>query len=165
MKKLFSIFIMLGIMMISTTCFASLYEDLKNDPNYIYYGGGGTGISFFMDKSSLIVNKYEPPIYIIAFIRMDYSTGFPKGGVPESVHPKVIWYKYNYNLRRMYWSKSNIDGTFSWEYIDTKNANIDSALNSIIAGGEIAFYLAYNINFYKDGPLSWYAKSYFETLK
>lgn len=164
MKKLFSMFIMLGIMMFSTTCFASLFEDLKNDPNYIYYGGGGTGLSFFMDKSSLIVNKYEPPIYIIAFIRMDYSTGFPKGGVPESVHPKVIWYKYNYNLRRMYWCKSNIDGDFSWEYIDPKNANIDSALNSIITGGEIAFYLAYNMSFYNK-PVTFLTKKYINIHK
>ena len=65
----------------------------------------------------------------------------------------------------MYLGRQNVDGILSWEYIDTKNANKNSALNSIIAGGEIAFYLAYNINFYKDGPLSWYAKSYFETLK
>lgn len=164
MKKLFSMFIMLRIMMFSTTCFASLYEDLKNNPNYIYYGGGGTGISFFMDKSSLIVNKYEPPIYIIAFISMNYSAGFTKSGVPETVHPKVVWYKYNYNLRRMYLGKPNIDGTFSWEYIDTKNTNIDSALNSIIAGGEIAFYIAYNMSFYNK-PVTFLAKKYINIHK
>lgn len=165
MKKVVSVFILAGIMMFSTPCSASLFDDLRNNPNYIYYGGAGTGISFFLDKTSINVNKYEPPVYIIAFINMSYSAGFPKGGTPESVSPKTVWYKYNYDSRKMYLGRQNVDGILSWEYIDTKNANKNSALNSIIAGGEIAFYLAYNINFYKDGPLSWYAKSYFETLK
>lgn len=50
MKKIFSVFILAGIMMFSTTCFASMFDDLKNNSNYIYYGGAGTGISFFWIK-------------------------------------------------------------------------------------------------------------------
>lgn len=159
MKKLFSIFIMLGIMMISTTCFASLYEDLKNDPNYIYYGGAGTGISFFLDKTSINVNKYEPPIYIIAFINMSYSAGFPKGGTPESVSPKTVWYKYNYDSRKMYLGRQNVDGILSWEYIDPQEVNLNSTLNSVVTGGELAFYLAYNMSFY-DKPVTFLTKKY-----
>ena len=159
MKKLFSIFIMLGIMMISTTCFASLYEDLKNDPNYIYYGGAGTGISFFLDKTSINVNKYEPPVYIIAFINMSYSAGFPKGGTPESVSPKTVWYKYNYDSRKMYLGRQNVDGILSWEYIDPQEVNLNSTLNSVVTGGELAFYLAYNMSFY-DKPVTFLTKKY-----
>lgn len=159
MKKLFSIFIVLGILMFSTTCFASLYEDLKNDPNYIYYGGAGTGISFFLDKTSINVNKYEPPIYIIAFINMSYSAGFPKGGTPESVSPKTVWYKYNYDSRKMYLGRQNVDGILSWEYIDPQEVNLNSTLNSVVTGGELAFYLAYNMSFY-DKPVTFLTKKY-----
>ena len=40
MKKVFSVFILIGVMMFSTTCFASnsstiLIDNLKNDPNYM----------------------------------------------------------------------------------------------------------------------------------
>lgn len=49
-EKIFSVFILAGIMMFSTTCFASMFDDLKNNSNYIYYGGAGTGISFFWIK-------------------------------------------------------------------------------------------------------------------
>ena len=164
MKKRLSIVIVIGMMMFSTTCFASMYDDLKNNPNYIYYGGGGTGISFFMDKSSLVVNKYEPPIYIIAFISIDYSTGFPKGGVPESVRSKTMWYKYDYDLRKMYLGKPNADGTFSGEYINPKDVNINSAINAMVTGGEIAFYLAYNMSFY-DEPVTFLTKKYINSHK
>ena len=159
MKKVVSVFILAGIMMFSTPCSASLFDDLRNNPNYIYYGGAGTGISFFLDKTSINVNKYEPPVYIIAFINMSYSAGFPKGGTPESVSPKTVWYKYNYDSRKMYLGRQNIDGTFSWEYIDPQEVNSNSALNSIVTGGELAFYLAYNMSFYNN-PVTFLTKKY-----
>lgn len=159
MKKIFSVFILAGIMMFSTTCFASMFDDLKNNSNYIYYGGAGTGISFFLDKTSINVNKYEPPVYIIAFINMSYSAGFPKGGTPESVSPKTVWYKYNYDSRKMYLGRQNVDGILSWEYIDPQEVNLNSTLNSVVTGGELAFYLAYNMSFY-DKPVTFLTKKY-----
>lgn len=164
MKKRLSVFIVVGIMVFSTTCFASLAEELDNNPNYIYYGGAGTGTAFFMDKSSLVVNKYEPPIYIIAFISIDYSTGLLKGRVSESVRSKTMWFKYDYDLRRMYSGRPNTDGTFSWEYINPKDVNINSAINAMVTGGEIAFYLAYNMSFY-DEPVTFLTKKYINSHK
>ena len=164
MKKTFSVFILAGIMLFSTTCFASIADDLENNPNYIYYGGAGTGISFFMDKTSIKVNKYEPPIYIIAFINMTYSAGFPNGGRPESVIPKTEWYKYNFDSRKMYFGKQHVDGTFSWEFINPQEANTNSAINSMVTGGELAFYLAYNMSFY-DKPVTFLTKKYINSHK
>ena len=164
MKKICSVFILAGIMMFSTTCFASIADDLENNPNYIYYGGAGTGISFFLDKTSINVNKYEPPVYIIAFINMSYSAGFPKGGRPESVTPITVWYKYNYDSRKMYLGRQQVDGTFSWEYINPQEVNTNSAINSMVTGGELAFYLAYNRSFY-DEPISFLAKQYINSHK
>lgn len=157
-KRLSIIVIVIGMMMFSTTCFASMYDDLKNNPNYIYYGGGGTGISFFMDKSSLVVNKYEPPTYVIAFIKITYSAGFPAGGYPEKITSGITRYMYDYNSRKMYLERHN-NGKAYWDYLNPLELKGNSGGEALLSGGEIAFYLAYNMSFY-DEPISFVAKQY-----
>ncbi len=150
------------IFIFMSTASANLYDDLKNDPKYIYIGGAGTGISTFMDKTSINVHKYAPPIYIIAFKAIDYSSGFAAQGVPESVKPRNYRYYYDYSTRRMYEEYYNIENqAYYWRYIDAQSEfyNQHSAANLILTGGEIAFYLAYNMSFY-DEPKTYLTKEY-----
>lgn len=163
MKKRLSIFIVVGIMMFSTTCFASLAEELDNNPNYIHYGGVSIGVAFYMDKTSINVHKYEPPIYIIAFTNLTYKSGAPHEGFPENVTYSTKRYKYNYDTRQMYCETKKANGEIYWEYIDPNKATkgYDYAL---LSGGEIAFYLAYNMSFY-DEPISFVVKKYINSHK
>ncbi|MBE5060755.1 hypothetical protein INF25_08160 [Megamonas funiformis] len=59
----------------------------------------------------------------------------------------------------MYLGRQNVDGILSWEYIDPQEVNLNSTLNSVVTGGELAFYLAYNMSFY-DKPVTFLTKKY-----
>lgn len=163
MKKAFSIFILIGMMMFSIPCSASMFDDLRNNPNYIYYGGVSIGVSFFMDKTSINVHQYKPPIYIIAFTNLTCKSGAPHEGFPENVTYGTKRYKYNYDTRQMYYEEKKATGETSWEYIDPHKATKGYEYAQL-SGGEIAFYLAYNMSFY-DEPISFLAKQYINNHK
>lgn len=178
MKKLVNVFIILSICMMSSICLAG-YQDIyfNGDSNYIQVGGSGTNNTNYIDRSSLNVHKYAPPYYIIAVNNIPYVQGVP------GMEDHFLWkrmttyrYMYDYNTHKMYVELFDKNKQPYWQYLDANFYNkkryksvklftTPSATDVYFARGEIAFALAYNMSFYKDGPLSWYAKKYFETLK
>ena len=70
MKKLLGVFILIMVMTIPAISSASLFNDLRNDPNYIYLGHIGTGTGLFLDKTSINVHEYNPPYYTIACVNL-----------------------------------------------------------------------------------------------
>lgn len=177
MRRFINVFIILGIWMISSVCFAG-YQDVyfNGDKNYIQVGGSGTNNTNYIDRSSLNVHKYEPPYYIIAINNIPYAQGVP-GRQDHFVWKGMSTYRYmyDYNTRKMYVELFDKNKQPYWQYLDTnfydrkryssaKLFTTPSAMDAYFARGEIAFALAYNMSFY-DKPLSGYAKKYFETLK
>lgn len=178
MKKLVNIFIILSISMISSVCLAG-YQDIyfNGDSNYIQVGGSGTNNTNYIDRSSLNVHKYAPPYYIIAINNIPYVQGVP--GMKDHFlwkRMKTYRYMYDYNAHKMYVELFDKNKQPYWQYLDVnfydkkrynsvKLFTTPSATDVYFARGEIAFTLAYNMSFYEDGPLSWYAQKYFETLK
>lgn len=178
MRRFINVFIILGIWMISSVCFAG-YQDVyfNGDKNYIQVGGSGTNNTNYIDRSSLNVHKYAPPYYIIAINNIPYVQGVP------GMEDHFLWkrmttyrYMYDYNTHKMYVELFDKNKQPYWQYLDANFYNkkryksvklftTPSATDVYFARGEIAFALAYNMSFYKNGPLSWYAKNYFETLK
>ena len=126
------------------------YPDyLNGDRNYILCDGH-MGTAWYVVASSLNVEKYEPPQYIIsvdiASARSaidDERDFYENSGAGKIMDVKRYRFFYNWNLRRMYYdSKGNND----WRYLDPKG---DWAHTGIVKpAGQVAFLLAYDLEFY-----------------
>ena len=140
MKKLVISFMAVFMMMMSTT-FASPYPDhLNGDPNYILCDGH-MGVAWYVDRSSLNVQKYAPPQYIIA-VNVVTVPDADKGSTAIS-QVKTYRFFYNSDLVRMYLDRNLND---DWSYIDPNGSWAQTGI--IMPTGEIAFALAYNYKFY-----------------
>lgn len=124
-------------------------------PYPIYLGGnhnfilcdGHMGSAWYVDKSSLTVQKYEPPQYIIAVnvVRVDQADE----GNTAIADVKTCRFFYNYDLRKMYFDR---DGNSNWYYLKPQGSWAENGIR--MPAGEIAFALAYNLKFY--GGRTWY---------
>ena len=164
------------LMMIAANCSAfvlgeldmNILEDMKKNPsNYIFFGGVGTGVSVYIDRRSLDVQQYSPPNYIISFKKIFYSVqpDLEKklGNYKITTSYAIDRYKYNFNERKMYVEYLYRNGKLDthWEYIEPTKSGT-SGQRSIVSGGEIIFYLAYNMSFYNE-PISELLKEYLKT--
>ncbi|TCS81414.1 hypothetical protein [Pectinatus cerevisiiphilus] len=140
MKKVMFVLLGLCIISLSQIAFANPYPKyLNGDTNFVMcLGHNGTG--WYVDKSSLEVEKYAPPQYIIAVnvVRVD---NVDKGNIDIS-DIQTLRFFYNYNLRRMYVDQ---DGNSDWSYI---NPDKGIGATAVDEAGEMAFELAYKIKFY-----------------
>ena len=157
MKKRLNIFIVIGIMMFSTTCFASLFKDLNNNPNYFYCGHIGTGTGLFIDKTSINVHEYNPPYYTIAIVEIWWAYPNPEYG--EMMKEKVHRYRYDYEKKKIYFEKYDINNNPYWEELNPKELLKLNSSKPLLVEAEMAFYLAYNMSFF-DKPMSSKAKEY-----
>ena len=174
MKRItFSILILVILSFTSIACAnihgkenPAIFADMQNNPSkYIACGSIGMGLSYHLDKSSIRVDKYAPPIYIIAFRVISHKS-------PENyTYEEWVRYYYDYTSRKIYreiyFKKSSDDvGKPQWDYIDIHLLNDKrmgssnrAGLLSWIAEGEIAFYLAYDMSFF-DNPITQVFKEY-----
>ena len=183
MKKVLVLITML--MLLSATCFAETYIEKadgeyaaigvkhnhnllvdmnKNPSKYIGLGGAGTGISVWMDKTSINVHMYSPPIYIIELKKIFYSVqpNMEKVGIMNvGAGSELERFKYDFNQKKMYREIKYNNGKAAWEEISPKEYEGTSGGRSVIATGEIAFYLAYNMSFY-ERPMSTGLQYYLE---
>lgn len=140
MKKLIISFMAVFMLMISTA-FASPYPDhLNGDPNYILCDGH-MGVAWYVDRSSLNVQKYAPPQYIIA-VNVVTVPDADKGSMAIS-QVKTYRFFYNSDLVRMYLDRNLND---DWSYIAPNGSWAQTGI--VMPTGEIAFALAYNYKFY-----------------
>jgi len=142
---------------------ALLADMQKNPKNYIALGGAGTGLSLYMERNSINVHKYDPPYYIIAFKQVSYNV-YPTGkGWAKGAESEIVRYSYDIKNKKMY--RENIyylqNKREKWEYINPQQLSTSGG-KSIFTGGEIAFYLAYNICFYNE-PKSSYLQEFFKS--
>ena len=157
MKKLFSIFIVLGILMFSTTCFASAFNEVyfNGNKNYISFDGG-MGRIWYVVANTINVQRYNPPEYIIA---IDIVQVNPENNTMG--RQRTERFLYNYDLQEMYIESYNPENkTYYWEYLKDPEKAVKVHVSSMpISMGEIAFALAYNMSFYKDEDYPVFAKS------
>ena len=115
----------------------NLFVDIQKNPSkYIALGGAGTGLSLYMDRESIDVQQYEPPIYLISFRKIYYSV---KTDETVAVGSEIERYKYNYEERKMYFEHRYYDGKIEWDLIDTKKSGT-SGLRSMISAGVPTFF-------------------------
>ena len=172
--KIFRLVVMaifLGVLTVSSTALA--FENyLNGDKNYISYGGVGMGAQGFIDRSTLKVELYEPPIYIISVDTFLWHPDFDKGkSVNELGRKHHYRFKYDYANRKMYEYRpggsgakgakiryeqyckdmkiqpdATIDWSGDWAYIDPHFFYGEGSQPAAV--GEIAFALAYKLKFY-----------------
>ncbi|WP_346687494.1 hypothetical protein [Megamonas hypermegale] len=163
MKKTVDCIIILTILMISSVCLAASAKEIyfNGDKNYIQYDSG-MGRIWYVIVNTVNVQKYNPPEYIVAIDVVQVNPENNTMGKPWTVR-----FLYNYDLQKMYIESYNPDNrTYYWDYLKNPQESVKYHVSSVPIGmGELVFAIAYNMSFYKDGPLSEYAKRYFETLK
>ena len=95
----------------------------------------------YVQKSSLDVKLYNPPIYIISIRPVYYGFNDEDKTLYYSYTEDYKTYRYDYDARQMYsgyyknWNRLNKESEFYQQYIE-------------MTIGEMAFYLAYRIPFY-----------------
>lgn len=147
---------------------SSLYNDMYNNPqNYILVGHQNDGISYYINRNSICVNRYSPPEYIISFDIVGYTCRSEETG--EFIDKMNVSYKYDYSSRKMYRKSVGTDN--KWEYVEAvpltdsmikqrkMSGSVQRTYYSKITEGEIAFYLAYGISFF-DQPVTEMSKDF-----
>lgn len=110
---------------------------------------GHQGIAWYVDRSSLNVQKYAPPQYIIAInvVSAESADGTEwslyRGGAGKITGVKTYRYFYNWDRREMYIDSTGRDG---WRYVKPLGSWAETGL--LVPTGEMAFALAYNLRFY-----------------
>ena len=117
------------------------------DPNFILITEQPqSNTAWYIDRSSLVVSKYEPPQYIIA-VNICMVTNANQGNDASIQHVVTNTFFYNWDLKRMYWDAGH--GDQNWIYIAPTAPRATAMVGK--PGGEMAFYLAYNMKFYGSG--------------
>lgn len=120
-------------------------KHLNGDPNWVLVNAH-QGVAWYMDKSSVAVQKYAPPDYQIAVnvMRVSFTTnGFDLNllNSPQIYETETHYYYYNWDSKRMY----KLGSDNKWHYMTPVG---DYASTSSVVEGELTFYTAYRMKFY-----------------
>ena len=146
MKMIFRLVLLLIIFIgVSNYAHAEYPVYLRGDTNFILCGGH-MGYGEYVDKSSLVVQEYNPPIYRIAVNVLTVKDADRGKTAVSSI--KTQYYKYDWDNRRMYviWPSDN-----KYHYISPVGSMAETGH---FFAGEMAFYIAYHMKFY--GGQKWY---------
>lgn len=160
-KLLFSLFAVCMCLFcgtfIANASYPSFPTHLNGDSNFILLTGTPqSGTAHYADRSSLVVEKYEPPQYII-----DINVcSVPKAdrGYTDISRVQTYRFFYNWDLRQMYIDQ---DGNSNWKYIAPGSPRAYSMISK--PAGEMAFYLAYGMKFY--GSSAGYHSDFYKRAK
>jgi len=144
------IFILVGVLML---CFSSVananYPIYLNGDRNLILCDGHMGMAWYVDRTTLNVQKYEPPQYIITVNVVSASSAynneedFYNGGKGKIKDVRRMRFFYNWDLRKMYIDTTGKDG---WRLLSPNGSWAESGV--VMPAGELAFYLAYNMKFY-----------------
>ena len=153
-RKVFALFAGLAVLCIAVVANANYPTYLNGDRNLILCDGH-MGVAWYVDRNSLVVQKYDPPQYIIAVNVVTASSAyndendFYNGGRGKITKVATMRFFYNWDLREMYIDTTGKDG---WRYLNPNGSWAETGVS--MPAGEIAFYLAYKMRFY--GSKSFY---------
>lgn len=148
MKKISCLAIMLFCLMFSAVAVVSYPTYLGGDRKLILCGGH-MGVGWYLDKSSLVVQKYDPPVYrIVVNILMIEDDD---RGNTNPYRLATNNFIYNWDDRKMY----HLTNNNAWNYIPPIASMAETGHEF---SREMAFYIIDHIKFY--GGKKWY-DSYF----
>ena len=148
-RKIMSMLCLISVLLAS---FASQAE--ADYPDYLegnhnrphIWGRMDTG--WFLDKTSIKCEKYEPPCYTLSANILVVNNAY-QGNTGVSKVVPMRWF-YNYDSRAMYIDRHY--GTNDWRYLKPTGSNAESGLP--MYAGEAVFYVNYRMRFY--GSKQWY---------
>lgn len=138
----------IAVIGVSQAWYPKYFDDNKD----LIFITGRMGEGFYVDRSSLVVEKYEPPQYIITVNVVRIS--FPLKNGPDGdfsrqgakiVSVKPFRFFYNYDKRVMFIDAARTD---NWNYLPARDSSPQRGLAVGRPAGEMAFALAYNMSFY-----------------
>ena len=142
-----------SIFLSSSSSASSIYADyLNGDPNFILVDGH-MSTAWYVDRTSLVVQQYAPPKYIIA-VNVITVNNYERGNRTIS---KVTTMRFLYN-----WQTKNmfIDRALNnnWRYLRANGPWSETGI--VMPAGEMAFYLAYNMKFYGNYTSNFYQRAH-----
>lgn len=145
MRKIITAVVGVFLMMLASAALASesAYPDhLNGNPNYIFCDGH-MGYGSYIDRSSLNVQQYKPPIYIIAVNVVTVPDA--DMGKTKISDVRTYYFLYKYDVREMY-IPAGADSDYDWSLVKPRGSYAETGTSLPV--GEIAFYLAYHLRFY-----------------
>ncbi|SDZ76511.1 hypothetical protein SAMN05660648_00442 [Selenomonas ruminantium] len=121
---------------------------LNGDRNLILCDGH-MGVAWYVDRTTLNVEKYAPPQYIISVNIVTATSAygneqdFYSGGKGKITEVRRARFFYNWDLREMYVDSTGKDG---WRFLPPLGSWAETGVS--MPAGETAFYLAYKMKFY-----------------
>lgn len=144
------ILILVGMMIL---CFSSVasanYPTYLNGDRNLILCDGHMGVAWYVDRTTLNVQKYAPPQYIITVNVVTASSAynneedFYNGGKGKITEVRRMRFFYNWDLKEMYIDTTGRDG---WSFLSPTGSWAETGIS--MPAGEIAFYLAYKMKFY-----------------
>lgn len=152
MVKRISIFLFVTLI-----CLSGFFGKANADgyPDYLWGNknfiicGAHMGYAQYVDKSSLVVREYRPPVYRLSIVVLGVQDA-DRGNVTPS-DKSVQSYYYNWDERKMYYENQNGELTYIYP-VGTM------ARTGHYFAGEMAFYIAYKMKFY--GGRKWYDEDF-----
>lgn len=146
MKRILTMMLFVVCCFLCSTAWASGYPDYLNGDRNFLLCGGHMGVGWYVDKSSLVVQQYNPPVYQLAVNVLIVEDADRGNTVPSRMETKE--YLYNWDERTMYcwWDEKS-----AWQYIRPVGCMAETGH---FFAGEMAFYIAYRMKFY--GGRKWY---------
>ena len=140
--SLFFVALVTTLLMGNSAAEAIYSKNLGGDPNYVLCDGH-MGTAWYVDASSLDVQMYAPPQYIIAVNVVSVQDADMGNTAIHDV--RTMRFFYNYDMQHMYVDRRPSDG--DWRYLDPKVCWADIGITH--PAGKIAFRLAYGRDFYE----------------
>ena len=163
-KLMLSIIVPIISLMLTSVSFAQ--NNMDSDSRYIRCPVG-MGFISYIDTSSVVVDEYQPPQYIISINTIKRHAQDING---EHLRIHTLKFKYDYNQRKMYlYSPNNgddfknrylndmkcskkpidssIDWNSDWQYI-SPDVYYGEGTGDMAVAGEAAFAIAYNLKFH-----------------
>ena len=150
MKRMAVMLIGLFVLALPVVTSANYATYLNGDRNFILCDGH-MGTAWYVDSSSLVVQRYEPPQYVIAVnvVTARSAVGdeddFYSGGRGVMTDVRTMCFAYNWDDRAMYVKDG--DG---WHFLLPTGSWAETGI--VMPAGEMAFYLAYHMKFYGSKP-------------
>ena len=156
MKKIGILLIMvLTMLMITVKCCAyPLYPQTLDNGNLVAVDGH-MGVGVYADRSSVVVQRYEPPNYQIAIdiVAVQFSEDYFKAhqnylhSPYTKINRRTDCFRYNWDRKSV--SHQRYDGTWhDWD-INRDNCHADGQ-PFVPNTAETAFVAAYNMRFYNE---------------
>lgn len=154
MKKVLLLITLIFSIFFSNSAIAGgIYTDhLNGDPNFILVDGHMSS-AWYIDRSSLVVQKYAPPQYIIA-VNVITVNNYERGNRSIS-KVTTMRFLYNWSTKDMFIDR---DLNNNWRHLRPNGPWSDTGI--VRPAGEMAFYLAYNLKFHRNFTSSFYERAY-----